>query len=128
MKVILFKIAEMNITKNLNETTQYLNFHKKIISTKKGIGSPCLKADPVYSAFKGLVNLKTAGDAVPTLANLVGAGAQTLTHATILANLSGGTNILKSMSSVYDIMLVYKKVLPLRKIMDKIIFIEVRGM
>ncbi len=88
LKSVRAKIGEMTVAKDLHEGTQHLSSKTRIVSKSSGFFGPRLKIDPMVDSFKGLAHIRVDGDAIPTLANVVGSSAQTVAHSKILANLS----------------------------------------
>jgi hypothetical protein len=92
LEAVKMKAQSMALKKALNEYAAYETRETKKIIRQKGWFVPKIKGDPLYEVFKGLPKNVTFGDLVPTVANVISVGAQTLSHATTFANLGNMTN------------------------------------
>ena len=95
-------VLEMAIKKkDLIDRTFYTKRTTHITRSSRGFFAPRIKGDPFYESSKALGKVVTFGDVVPSTLNVVGAGAQTLTHAMMLANLSKVSNPLGTISQIF---------------------------
>jgi hypothetical protein len=82
------KALDVAITKNLSEKAAYERVHTVVTQKSSGFFAPKIKGDPFVDALRGVRGVVTFGDVAPAAFNLIGATAQTLNHAQMLANLS----------------------------------------
>ena len=81
MQSTILRALDAEITKNLRETTNYDKILSRVTSHSSGFFAPRIKADPVVEALRGINNVMTIGDIVPTTFNTIGTVAQTASHA-----------------------------------------------
>ena len=101
MESTIIKALDATITKNLVERTAHDRIHSRITQKSSGFCAPKIKGDPLAGVLRGVRNVVTLGDALPTAFNIVGTAAQTLTHATTLANLSSNPNPFTAVASIF---------------------------
>ncbi|KAH0790225.1 hypothetical protein GPJ56_005798 [Histomonas meleagridis] len=97
----IIKALDMSITKNLIEKAAYLHSKSNIVQHSSGFFAPKIKGDPFIEALKGVENIISFGDAIPTAMNIIGTGAQTLTHALTLANIAKNPNPIIAISQIF---------------------------
>jgi hypothetical protein len=94
------RALDMTITKTLEEKAAYERSHTVITQKASGFCPPKIKGDPFIDALKGMRNVVSFGDVAPATFNLIGATAQTLNHAQMLANLSTMGNPLTTITQI----------------------------
>ena len=100
MQSTILRALDAEITKNLRETTAYDKILSRVTSHSSGFFAPRIKADPVVEALRGINNVMTIGDIVPTTFNTIGTVAQTASHAAKLASLSSDPNPFATVTTI----------------------------
>ena len=100
MESTVMRALDATITKNLVERTAFDRITTRITDTSRGICAPRIKGDPLFEAMRGLESIRGDGDTLPTVFNLVSAGAQAGTHALTLANLAKNPNPFGAVTSI----------------------------
>ena len=100
MESTVMRALDATITKNLVERTAFDRITTRITDTSRGICAPKIKGDPLFEAMRGLESIRGDGDTLPTVFNLVSAGAQAGTHALTLANLAKNPDPFSAVTSI----------------------------
>ncbi|MDR1432946.1 MAG: hypothetical protein LBI61_01215 [Puniceicoccales bacterium] len=100
LQSVIIKEADMHVSKQLSETTAYNDISVRVVNRREGWFAPRLRGDPAGDAVRAMLQTTIPGDVLPNVANVVGAGAQTLSHITTLANLAAMPNPMLSVAQI----------------------------
>ncbi|MDR2598241.1 MAG: hemagglutinin repeat-containing protein [Holosporales bacterium] len=85
---VVANVLDMTIRRDLIEKAAYTGKTTRSVRHSSGFFAPKIRGDPFYESTRALSKTVTFGDFAPNVMNVIGTGAQALTHATKLANLS----------------------------------------
>lgn len=102
LESVVMYVAEFFAEKALDEIAGYESYKMRSRDTSYGFFAPKIKGDPLVESLKGVKNVvHFSGDTLPSLFNVVGATAQTLTHGLTLMNLASKQNPVAVLSSIF---------------------------